>query len=167
MIGHRLRNHEKVTTMPPMARKQIEYREGTPQRAITDLVAQEYGENRNEFFRAVAAVSRKKLTPDSAKRAFYRLMNGGGLPPHHTAVYVELLGIDTDLIDQLTPVQETRTETNRALNEINSKLDLLLAHFGLSWEPGVQAAVAATQRLERADAEQSRPAGRRTRGGAR
>jgi hypothetical protein len=97
LLAEPSRRHNDVT---PVARKWLDYPEGTPQRALLSAVDARYNDS-ERFFEAVA--KRAKITPDSASGTFYAFLKGNrALPNSHRVAYLALLkNLEPAVLDQI------------------------------------------------------------------
>lgn len=109
--------------LPPVARHYVIYDEGTPQRELQDIVAATFASAEVFFGRLSRDLG---IEQDSASGTYYGFLRADrSLPASHRAAYLDLLPIETTLLERIAAEREIKTRPGSArLAELER--DLLL-----------------------------------------
>lgn len=143
--------------MPPVARKFLQYEEGSAEEALQQAITERYGGNNEPFFALLA--EDLKIRSDSVSGTFYKAMRrDGNLPAHHKAAYAKRLDISPRVLDEIG-----REAIVRAPSDPLAALEARVAQMEANQETGgsaveqrlldLETAVAAIAAGRRADPE--------------
>jgi hypothetical protein len=96
----------------PVAKRHLVYPEGSPQRALQDVLDARYPGDLSQLFGAIA--KRLGIGPKSVSGTYYAVLRTArSLPVEHRKLYIELAGVPTEILDEVERLRASRRRLAR------------------------------------------------------